>query len=152
MNAWMKKLMAFVLVFVYSTFSVGATLHLHYCDGKFVGISLFDTSNDVCTQCGMEKHIDENNCCKDVKVTMKISDNHFSATTYFFSKNCFGITFTSIHPDTSHKSNSISVSNSNNSSPPHGYSIPLFIQFRNLRIWANYSPFNSKWLLSRLEQ
>lgn len=130
----MKKVAAVFFVLLYSTFSVGATMHLHYCMGKFVSSSLFNTNNDACSKCGMESHEGESSCCKDVKVSVKISDKHFTSSTACFDSSCtkvvqpsgFGAVIGML-PVTG------PIPCRQGYSPPD-VSIPLFIQARSLRI------------------
>lgn len=67
--------------------SVGATLHLHYCMGEFVNVSFDDTTESICGKCGMESHAEKKECCKDVPVTLKVKDSHYSSNSIYFFEN-----------------------------------------------------------------
>ncbi|MES1197705.1 MAG: hypothetical protein ABUL41_00320 [Chitinophagaceae bacterium] len=63
----MKKVIVSILAFLYISTSTGATIHLHYCMGKFVSWKLGHKLSDRCGKCGMKinhKSLD-NGCCKD---------------------------------------------------------------------------------------
>jgi len=64
----MKRLLVIILLIVHGTFTMGATVHLHYCMKKVVGWSLTETQDHKCTNCGMEKKA---GCCKDSKAQIK---------------------------------------------------------------------------------
>lgn len=69
----MKKFLVSILAFVYLTVSSGATVHLHYCMGKFVSMGLLQSKTDKCGKCAMEKTDGKNNgCCKDDYKQLKI--------------------------------------------------------------------------------
>ena len=57
----MKKILVSILAVFYLASSVSATVHLHYCMGKFISWSLLK-GGDKCNKCGMEK---DGGCCKD---------------------------------------------------------------------------------------
>ena len=76
----MKDLITSILLVIYVTFSTGATLHIHYCMGEFVKVSFANTNSGVCEKCGMANHNDNSNCCKDLSITAKILDSHYSAS------------------------------------------------------------------------
>jgi len=63
----MKKFIVSILSFLYITTSTGATIHFHYCMGKFVGWDLSHKPSEKCGKCGMKiKHQSKRNgCCRD---------------------------------------------------------------------------------------
>lgn len=72
----MKKVIVFILAILYLGLSTGATLHMHYCMGKYVGSSLtLHESSDSCSKCGMEKKASKNKCCKDETKLVKIEQD-----------------------------------------------------------------------------
>lgn len=82
----MKKCLAFILTFIYISFSVGATLNVHYCMGEMVGASLFSLRDQKCGKCGMEKHTEESkNCCRDISIVLKSGDNHTFTKLHYVS-------------------------------------------------------------------
>ena len=64
----MKKILTSILAIFYLSFSVGATIHLHYCMDKLVNWSLSKEDGDECEKCGMEK---DGGCCKDEHTVIK---------------------------------------------------------------------------------
>jgi hypothetical protein len=73
-----KRFLAFILVFIYSVTTIGATVQLHYCMGKFAGWSLAwtETKSKECDKCGMEKSDNpDKGCCKDDHKLLKIQDD-----------------------------------------------------------------------------
>lgn len=130
----MKKLATLILLLVYSTFSAGAMLHLHYCNGEFVGTSLLNTNSGVCSKCKMEKHSVGNKCCKDIKVSLKISDKHFSPAFTTVSERYPA--FYQQHYFTAEPIHLASQTSDGyyNYNPPDHSTPPLFIKNRNVRI------------------
>ena len=57
---------------------MGATVHLHYCMNKFVGISLQDNKEDACSNCGMKAR-SKNKCCKNEHKQLKLTTAHYNA-------------------------------------------------------------------------
>lgn len=70
-----KKIAAILLVLVYVSATVGATVHLHYCMNEFVGWTLYDDRSDKCGKCGMEGK-NEEGCCKDEHRHFKLKADH----------------------------------------------------------------------------
>jgi hypothetical protein len=75
----LKKIAIILLLCVYSVSSIGATIHLHYCMGKFVNWSVTHIENDVCEKCGMKEDADKKGCCKDEHKEIKIKSEHQKA-------------------------------------------------------------------------
>ena len=63
----MKKFIVAIVAILYISTSIGATIHFHYCMGKFVNWNLRHKPNERCGRCGMKiSHQSESNgCCKD---------------------------------------------------------------------------------------
>ncbi len=68
----MKKLVAFILSFVYLAASTGATVHMHYCMDKLVDWSLTHNDSGTCSNCGMDKEDAKEGCCKDEHKQIKL--------------------------------------------------------------------------------
>ncbi len=65
----MKKIIVSILAILYLTTSTGATVHMHYCMGKFISWGLESIADHTkCSQCSMEK---KNACCGDKKIFIK---------------------------------------------------------------------------------
>jgi len=72
----MNRLLIIVFAFFYLCVSTGGSLHLHYCMGKLIDISLFETGKahseiKECSKCGMQQQSQGNGCCKDVHTIIK---------------------------------------------------------------------------------
>jgi hypothetical protein len=55
--------------------AMGATVHLHYCMGEYMGASLIQHEEHTCAKCGMTKATDDNGCCKDEHKTIKTAEH-----------------------------------------------------------------------------
>lgn len=61
--------------------STGATIHLHYCMGKMVGMKLWHSNTDKCGNCGMKKSTaGSKKCCKDEHKIVKLENAHQKTT------------------------------------------------------------------------
>ncbi len=74
----MKKTVVLLLMLIYGSATMGATVHLHYCMNEFVGWSLLSGSDDKCGKCGMEEK-DQEGCCKDEHKQLKLKTDHQKA-------------------------------------------------------------------------
>lgn len=72
----MKRALVAILALSYLCLSIGITVHVHYCMGKMVGMSLLEQQDEHnCKHCGMSKKSSKNDCCKDEhKIIKKSSD------------------------------------------------------------------------------
>jgi len=70
-----KKFAVILLLFIYGTSTVGATIHLHYCMNEFVGWSLIPDGNKTCGKCGMQEN-DKGGCCKDEHRHFQLKTDH----------------------------------------------------------------------------
>jgi len=77
----MKQLLITLLSILYMTSATGATVHVHYCMGKFVQAGFTNQEDEECGRCGMKKEASKS-CCKDEHKTIKSSD-HQSAKVDF---------------------------------------------------------------------
>jgi hypothetical protein len=72
-----KKTAVILLLLIYGSATMGATVHLHYCMNEFVGWSFFHGKDDKCGKCGMEeKDKDKGSCCKDEHKHFKLKADH----------------------------------------------------------------------------
>ena len=81
----MKKFVLVILAVFYLSTSAGATLHLHYCMDQLVDWKLWsnETTEDICSSCGMLKTEATNNgCCRDEHKQIKLEDDHRAADGY----------------------------------------------------------------------
>ncbi|MBB1287351.1 hypothetical protein HRH25_23445 [Flavisolibacter sp. BT320] len=130
----MKKLATVFLLLLYFTFSAGATFHLHYCMGEYVSFSLTDTNEGTCEKCGMIETGSDNNCCNDVPITAKITDDHQSSP----ADCCIQMPVFDAAPSFDSEVQ-LQVPPSSNPNvihelPPGNPSLPLFLQHRRIRI------------------
>jgi hypothetical protein len=49
----MKKTAVILLLLIYGSATMGATVHMHYCMNEFVSWSLLHSKDDICGRCGM---------------------------------------------------------------------------------------------------
>lgn len=71
----MKKIAVILLLVIYSSSTVRATVHLHYCMNELVGWSLVHSDKDKkCGKCGMKEK--KGGCCKDEHKQIKITADH----------------------------------------------------------------------------
>ncbi|MCY7291041.1 MAG: hypothetical protein LH615_02555, partial [Ferruginibacter sp.] len=76
----LKKLVTILLLIIYSTTSIGATVHMHFCMNKFVGWNLTHNENEKCGKCGMKEDATKKGCCKDEHKQLKIDSDQQSST------------------------------------------------------------------------
>lgn len=129
----MKKFLAILLIMVYGTASSGATIHLHYCMGKFACFGLSSEKKETCYQCGMNKG--KNDCCKDVKKTFKtLKDYSASGLSFNVAKQAAPALqpdWTSFPQDIFRSPDHLTVFAHG---PPDCIPIPLYTRFCNFRI------------------
>lgn len=80
----LKKFVTILLLIVYSTTSIGATVHLHFCMDKFVGWNLTHNENEKCGKCGMKEDATKKGCCKDEHKQLKIDSDQKSSSVASF--------------------------------------------------------------------
>lgn len=69
-----------MLLLIYGTATMGATIHLHYCMNEYVGWSLWDAEKDkACGKCGMTEK--KEGCCKDEHRQVKLKTEHQKSAT-----------------------------------------------------------------------
>ena len=132
----MKRFFVTILTILYYYYSIGATIHEHYCMGEVVEISLFSASEKKCTKCGIETHPENNDCCKDVQVVVKSNEDHISSSYVHFIRSNFEIIppvffagFNEIYFDKIAATYNASAAHS----PPLKH-VPIYIQIQNFRI------------------
>ncbi len=70
----MKKLIASISFLCYFVVTTGVVINSHYCMNSLVSVHFFDTSTDVCGNCGMDIH-ESNGCCKDEVKVLKVEQD-----------------------------------------------------------------------------
>lgn len=63
-----KKLLAILLLLVYTAASSGTVMNTHFCMGEFAGISIGEKQQEQCGYCGME----DAGCCHDLLQVVKL--------------------------------------------------------------------------------
>jgi hypothetical protein len=127
----MKKLVVVILAFLYLTASTGATIHLHYCMGKFVEWSLQHDSKkkDRCSKCGMKNSANKKGCCKDEQKHIQIEkDQKGNAFQYNFDKRFDNLVSYSIVADFSPYHISSVLGYITTHAPPFKEKAPVFIR------------------------
>jgi hypothetical protein len=116
--------------------ATGATVHIHYCMGKFMSASLHHSDEGICGRCGMKKAAQKKGCCKDEQTTIKASDHQLSKASFDFSHTLY-FTGHILHgafyqyPPYSRIEESISCANS----PPMCWrTCPIYLKVQNFRI------------------
>ena len=76
----MKKTVVLLLLLIYGSATIGATVHMHYCMNELVGWSLLDNEKEKeCVKCGMKEK--KGGCCKDKQQQVKLNTDHQKTTT-----------------------------------------------------------------------
>lgn len=137
----MKRILVTILAFLYLGISTGATVHLHYCMGKFLGASLWhdDANEHECDHCGMKKQPGENDCCKEKHKLIKSEDKHTVAVVYSdFLKYIQapadivpGYSYFNTLVPVGHRLNDMAAAHA---PPGKVYHCPLYIRVRSIRI------------------
>ena len=70
----MRKVIVIILLVIYSSTNIGATVHLHYCMNELVHLNFWKNSNKKCGKCGMIET--KNGCCEDKEVQLKLDVEH----------------------------------------------------------------------------
>lgn len=132
----MRRVFVSILAILYSYYTIGATIHEHYCMGELVDISLFGIGDEKCAKCGMEKHSENNDCCKDVQVVIKSSEDHIFSPHVQLSQSIFEIippvSFTEFS-EIYYNKIAITCNASAAHAPPVRH-VPIYIHVQNFRI------------------
>jgi len=118
----MKKLLVTILAIVYLATSTGATLHVHYCMGKFYSVDF--VKKDDCSKCGMKAN---DGCCKDEFKVLKVSDNHKLISNDINLSPSIAALNTNNNLDEQVFFTDNTLSLTHNNSPPNSSGTPLFI-------------------------
>jgi len=75
-----KKIVVILLLLIYGSATMGATIHMHYCMNELVGWSLWHGEKDnECGKCGMKEK--KGGCCKDEHKQVKLKTEHQKSAT-----------------------------------------------------------------------
>ena len=67
----MKRFFIAILSLLYICTSTGATVHMHYCMGKLIGLELDYSAKSGCSNCGMSTKAQEG-CCDNKQIQVKV--------------------------------------------------------------------------------
>ena len=81
----MKKIFAILLLVLYTATSFAITINVHYCSGKYSGVSLADFGGAVHCSCSTHDSAHKG-CCSDKTICAK-SDDHKAVQQYLVSPN-----------------------------------------------------------------
>ncbi len=133
----MKRFLVTILMMLYMAGAMGATVHLHYCMGEFVGASLIHHEEHKCSKCGMVKKSMNNGCCQDEQITFKTAEHNKVTAVFAVAYQAAAIVPAVVRyaPYKPRYYSSAAPSIVRLYSPPdkHG-SPPLYLQIRNLRV------------------
>lgn len=78
----LKKLTILLLAVVYLNVASGLGIQFHYCMGQLVSLAIGHQDDDHhdCDRCGMD--MEENSCCKEEQILLKLNDSHQPAAVY----------------------------------------------------------------------
>ncbi|MGI8952458.1 MAG: HYC_CC_PP family protein [Chitinophagaceae bacterium] len=120
----MKKILVILLITVYAISSSGATLHFHYCCGKFDKIDFNANKKD---NCPFANKISQKGCCDNRQVELKIKSDYQPET---IAKTFYKVCEIYNNYATTYCSN-IFINNNlkyfSGVSPPLSKSVPLYI-------------------------
>jgi hypothetical protein len=131
----MKRAFIIVLSLLYMASATGATVHVHYCMGKIISLSLSHTEEDICGKCGMKKDT-RKKCCKDEYKTFKTNDHRVAKGVPSILHGPVDAVFQSsdhYHPE-SISTSSIAVSTPLQAPPTQWRKCPIYLLLRSLRI------------------
>jgi hypothetical protein len=81
-----KQKLALGLCTFYLFSVIGVALSMHFCGGKLASVA-FNSSKIACKYCKTEAaEKNDNNCCKNTKVEVKVEDSHQTESTFKLSK------------------------------------------------------------------
>ncbi len=81
----MKKIISIFLIVLYSSTSFAITMDIHYCGGKYSGVTFSNFSNTTNCGCGYDES-NQRGCCSDKTICAK-TDNHNAVQAYWVVPN-----------------------------------------------------------------
>lgn len=132
----MKRILVTILSILYMANAMGATVHLHYCMGEFMGASLVHKDEHKCGKCGMERTEKDNGCCKDEHKTLKTAEHHAAKLAFHLaSADAVVPAQFNHHPNYSLLSSPLRFKGPFPNAPPGVYRpCPIYIYVCNFRI------------------
>jgi hypothetical protein len=132
-----KKAFVAILALIYLGSSTGATLHMHYCQGKLVEAGLWHDKESKCGGCGMEKETaTKKGCCKDEHKQIKLEKDQKSAEQpiLFMAQSAIAITPIQYFSIQDHPVENITTSFPVSNAPPRWKEVTIYLANRNFRI------------------
>ncbi len=123
----MKKTAVIILLVIYSSTTIGATVHLHYCMDKFAGWSFWHSKNSKCGKCGMDKETKNNGCCKDEHKIIKTEKEHQQAQTIHEYNPIFSPAIVTVFPTYIFAIASTTETHPQINAPPPKHGVKLYI-------------------------
>jgi hypothetical protein len=77
----MKKGIAAILLLLYTAFSSGVVVSLHYCMDRLDSFGIGATKTDMCSKCGMPV-TEGKSCCTEVVKIFKIQDDQLASAAF----------------------------------------------------------------------
>ena len=74
----MKKILVAILLFTYAFAASGASVELHYCMGKLIGVDFDHASKNECRNCGM-KAKPKGGCCNTKQIQVNVDQEQQAA-------------------------------------------------------------------------
>ena len=81
----MKKIISILLLVLYTSTSFAITINVHYCGGKYSGVSLANFGGAVHCSCGTH-NCTHRGCCSNKTICAK-TDNHKTVQQYWVNPN-----------------------------------------------------------------
>ena len=132
----MKRLLLTLLTVFYLGTSSGAVVHLHYCMGELVNLSLTKSEQSTCGLCGMTKtESSKNSCCKDDSKQAKLDQSKKTNQLVYSFKQFPATVISSFKSDVYHLALlTQQVKTVYGNAPPERLSVPVFIRNCTYRI------------------
>ena len=120
---------------MYMASATGATVHMHYCMGKFMSASFIEKDEDSCEIKCCEKKSRQKDCCKDEHKTVKTSDHQLAKASFDLPLYQPALPILAYFERVSRPFPTYSKLAEKAHSPPSLWrTCPIFIEVRNFRI------------------
>jgi hypothetical protein len=131
----MKRVLVTILSILYIASATGATVHIHYCMGKFMSASLIRIAEDKCSKCGMKKTL-QSGCCKDEHKTFNTSEHQLAKASFHFSHQQVCPSYVPVYSFRNYPVYATVVNDIAGVHAPPFYwrTCPIYIRVRNFRI------------------
>ena len=129
----MKKVLIAILLFTYTFAASGASVDLHYCMGKLIGLDFAYASKNDCSNCGMPLK-DKKGCCNNKQLQAKVDkDQQAAYNNISFANDHFAIIAHYTVADAA-KINSTTITHHSTHAPPLIQNSPTYLLNCNFRI------------------